>query len=83
MTQEAATCHVCGHEIPPSDFQSCHAVILLRRPYCRNCANAVCSSEPRGALAGRRGSVLAGIAGAASLLLVLLYMIFSLGRWGR
>ena len=35
------TCHVCRREVPRSEFEAQRAVILLKRAYCRDCAETI------------------------------------------
>jgi len=34
---ETSTCDFCGAGIPKSDFEQGHAVVVLKKTYCRKC----------------------------------------------
>lgn len=40
------TCYVCRREISRSDFAAQRAIILLRRVYCRDCADEIAGRQP-------------------------------------
>lgn len=46
-------CHICSREISRSDFAAQRAIILLRRVYCRDCADEIAAGPPAAKPASR------------------------------
>lgn len=47
MSHPFGVCHVCGRAVSTADLEKGRAVLLLKRRYCRDCADAISAGRRR------------------------------------